>query len=76
MDEGRIVEDGEPAALAKAPHSLDAQLLAAERAVHTDLWARRALPSLAPARTASITEESEKGSEQPWTAERQVSRGR
>ena len=75
MDEGRILEDGEPAALAKAPHSLYAQLLAAERAVHTDLWGDGRFRRWRLA-DGVITEESEKGSEQPWTAERQVSRGR
>ncbi len=75
MDEGRIVEDGEPLALSKAPHSLYAQLLTAEKAVHTDLWAggrfrRWRLDG------GVITEEAEATSEQTWTAERQVSRGR
>ena len=75
MDEGRILEDGEPAALAKAPHSLYARLLTAERAVHTDLWGDGRFRRWRLA-DGVITEESETGSEQPWTAERQVSRGR
>jgi energy-coupling factor transporter ATP-binding protein EcfA2 len=75
IDEGRIVEDGEPLALSKAPHSLYAQLLTAEQAVHTDLWAggrfrRWRLDG------GVITEEAEATSEQTWTTARQVSRGR
>ena len=75
MDEGRIVEDGDPAALAAVPESTFAQLLAAERAVHTELWAdgrfrRWRLDG------GIISEETERDAEQTWTAERQISRGR
>ena len=38
IDEGRIVEDGNPAALAATQDSLYAALLAAERTVRHDLW--------------------------------------
>ena len=75
MDEGRIVEDGNPAVLACVRTSTYAQLLAAERAVHTDLWTggrfrRWRLDG------GVIREEAATGSEQPWKAERPVSRGR
>jgi ABC-type multidrug transport system fused ATPase/permease subunit len=39
LDQGRIVEDGSPIVLAGTPESAYAQLLAAERAVRTELWA-------------------------------------
>jgi ABC-type transport system involved in cytochrome bd biosynthesis fused ATPase/permease subunit len=38
VDEGRVVEDGDPAELAARPDSLYAALLAAERTVRRDLW--------------------------------------
>jgi ATP-binding cassette subfamily B protein len=75
MDEGRIVEDGDPVALSQASHSLYAQLLAAERAVQTDLWGDGRFRRWRLA-GGVITEAPENGSEQPWTAERHVSRGR
>jgi ATP-binding cassette subfamily B protein len=38
LEEGRIVEDGTPSVLCTQPESRYAALLAAERAVHADLW--------------------------------------
>jgi ATP-binding cassette subfamily B protein len=74
LQEGRVVEDGDPAELSQASDSVYAALLKAERAVQTTLWAdgrwrRWRLEDGGICEDNFLLEPS-------WTAERHISRGR
>jgi ABC-type bacteriocin/lantibiotic exporter with double-glycine peptidase domain len=74
LDEGQLVEDGNPEALSRVPDSVYAELLSAERAVQSSLWAdgrwrRWRLDG-------GVIVEDESRAEQTWPVEQQPSRGR
>jgi ATP-binding cassette subfamily B protein len=68
LDKGRIVEDGDPAVLARRPGSLYGTLLRAEEAVRVDLWsgARWRLWEL---RDGTLVEDRSK-TEMSWTVQK------
>jgi ABC-type multidrug transport system fused ATPase/permease subunit len=74
IDEGQIVEDGSPIALASDPESAYAALLEAERAVQTTIWGDGTWRRWRLDRGAIV--EADPIVEQIWTAERHISRGR
>jgi ABC-type bacteriocin/lantibiotic exporter with double-glycine peptidase domain len=53
LDQGRVVEDGAPATLARTPESAYAALLAAERSVRSELWENAANAANAATEAAS-----------------------
>jgi ABC-type bacteriocin/lantibiotic exporter with double-glycine peptidase domain len=73
LDQGRVVEDGSPAMLARMPGSTYATLLAAERSVRSELWGNAAWRHWRVEQGAVVDETAR--AEVSWTTD-QDSRGR